>query len=63
MDKDLAALLSSSAQREQSLSAIREAVATIRAYYVSLVDEGFTEEQAMVLTMAFQEIALTRKSE
>lgn len=39
---------------DQAIAANREAARMIRAYFISLTDEGFTSEQAVELTIAFQ---------
>ncbi|KKM42279.1 hypothetical protein LCGC14_1563210 [marine sediment metagenome] len=54
----LSALLAQQANREQQVAAMAELAGALRDYYTAVVAEGFDEDQALELTMAFQTDAL-----
>ena len=47
---------------EQGIAAMRELAAMLRGYMVALVDEGFTEEHAFRLVVAYQAVLLPRST-
>ncbi len=59
MDNDLSAKLSMVQQLDQIVAAIETCSVFVRAYYDNLVKAGFTEAQAMTLTLEFQRITFS----